>query len=178
METLLEWTAGAGAAEHRVFLGDDLAAVTAAGTGDPEFQGSQGGTIFDPGTLLAETTYYWRIDEVAPDGTTVTAGVVWRFTTLAPPDQASSPTPFDGATDVSLDTVLNWAVAVGATSYDIYFSDDEAAVISGAAFQGNQTDRTYNPGTLAVDTTYYWRIDTVNEAGTTTGVIWSFTTEP
>ena len=27
------------------------------------------------------------------------------------------------------------------------------------------------------DTTYYWRIDEVNAGGTTTGVVWSFTTE-
>ena len=79
---------------------------------------------------------------------------------------------------MSVDVVLTWAAAEGATSYDVYFSDVEADVVSGAAFQGNQTSRSYDPGTLVNNTAYYWRIDTVNEAGTTEGVVWSFTTEP
>ena len=29
---------------------------------------------------------------------------------------------------------------------------------------------------MANDTTYYWRIDELNAAGTTTGNVWSFTT--
>jgi len=43
--------------------------------------------------------------------------------------------------------------------------------------QGNQSFTTFDPGTMANDTTYYWRIDEVNTGGTTTGVVWSFTTE-
>ena len=31
---------------------------------------------------------------------------------------------------------------------------------------------------LVSNTSYYWRIDTVNDAGTTPGVVWSFTTQP
>jgi hypothetical protein len=42
--------------------------------------------------------------------------------------------------------------------------------------QGNQEGTGFDPGMLAYDTTYYWRIDEVNDAGTTTGVEWSFTT--
>ncbi len=178
IETTLQWTAGIGAAQHRVYVGTSLAAVTSADPGDPEYKGSQSGTIFDPGTLPADTTHYWRIDEIAADGTTITTGDVWRFTTMPPPDQAGSPTPFNGATDIAVDVVLTWLAADGATSYDIYFSDVEADVISGAAFQGNQVSRSYNPGGLVANTTYFWRIDAVNEAGTTAGTVWSFTTEP
>jgi len=47
---------------------------------------------------------------------------------------------------------------------------------SPGTFQGNQTATTFEPGTMANDTTYYWRIDEVNPAGTTTGAVWSFTT--
>jgi hypothetical protein len=43
-------------------------------------------------------------------------------------------------------------------------------------FQGNQTATTFNPGTLAPLTTYYWRVDEVNNIGTTAGSVWSFTT--
>ncbi len=47
--------------------------------GDPVFKGNQTGTTFDPGTMDAGTTYYWRIDEVSAGGTTT--GNVWSFTT-------------------------------------------------------------------------------------------------
>jgi len=46
-----------------------------------------------------------------------------------------------------------------------------------AAFKGNQTATTFDPGTMDYSTPYYWRIDEVNAAGKTTGVVWSFTTE-
>ncbi|MCP4656410.1 MAG: hypothetical protein GY856_13435, partial [bacterium] len=47
----------------------------------------------------------------------------------------------------------------------------------GGEFQGNQAGTGFDPGTLANATTYYWRVDEVNVEGTTTGEVWSFTTE-
>ncbi|MHC4394626.1 MAG: LamG domain-containing protein, partial [Planctomycetota bacterium] len=88
-----------------------------------------------------------------------------------PPGQASSPSPADSATDVSIDADLSWTAGSGSTSSDVYFG-----TTSPGAFQGNQTATTFAPGTMSNDTTYYWRIDEINAAGTTTGVVWSFTT--
>jgi len=48
-------------------------------------------------------------------------------------------------------------------------------------FQGNQTSTTFAPGPLAASTTYYWRVDGVNESEPTSpwkGDVWSFTTRP
>jgi hypothetical protein len=65
---------------HRVYLGTDQAAVTAATAASPEYQCEQATTTFTPSAALAEnTTYYWRIDEVGVGG--VTTGPVWSFTT-------------------------------------------------------------------------------------------------
>ncbi|NIS80349.1 MAG: hypothetical protein GTO14_09120, partial [Anaerolineales bacterium] len=89
-----------------------------------------------------------------------------------PPGQATNPSPADGATDVSINADLSWTAGSGATSHDVYFG-----TTSPGTFQGNQTATTFDPGTMAYSTTYYWRIDEVNAAGTTTGVVWSFTTE-
>ncbi|MHC4738393.1 MAG: LamG domain-containing protein, partial [Planctomycetota bacterium] len=88
-----------------------------------------------------------------------------------PPGQASSPSPADSATDVSVDADLSWTAGSGSTSSDVYFG-----TTSPGTFQGNQTASTFDPGTMSNDTTYYWRIDEINAAGTTTGVVWSFTT--
>jgi hypothetical protein len=47
---------------------------------------------------------------------------------------------------------------------------------SPGTLRGNQTATTYDTGTMANSTTYYWRIDEKNASGTTTGDVWSFTT--
>lgn len=44
-----------------------------------QFQSNQTAMTFSPGPLPADTTYYWRIDEV--DGQTISPGDVWNFTT-------------------------------------------------------------------------------------------------
>ncbi len=85
---------------------------------------------------------------------------------------ASQPSPANNATDVSVSAQLSWAAGAGADSHDVYFGTSNPP-----AFVGNQTQTTYNPGVLANSTTYYWRIDEVNTCCTTTGSVWSFTTE-
>jgi len=158
----LSWTAGSGADSHDVYFG----------TASPgAFQGNQAATTFDPGTMANDTTYYWRIDEV--NAVATTTGPVWNFTTIvAAPSQASNPNPGNGATDISIDADLSWTAGTDSTSSDVYFGTS-----SPGTFQGNQTATTFDPGTMANDTTYYWRIDEINAAGTTTGNVWSFTTE-
>jgi hypothetical protein len=66
---------------------------------------------------------------------------------------------------------LKWAAAFDAISHDVYFGLDNPP-----PFIRNQTTTTFEPGYLPEDTTYYWRIDEVNDVGTTTGTVWSFTT--
>jgi len=91
--------------------------------------------------------------------------------TLPPPTAASNPDPFDGATGVRTTPVLSWQPGFGAVSHDVYFG-----TINPPAFQRNQTETTFNPGTLNEYTTYSWRIDEVNSHTTTPGILWSFTT--
>ncbi|MHC4397279.1 MAG: right-handed parallel beta-helix repeat-containing protein [Planctomycetota bacterium] len=160
----LSWTAGSGATSRDVYFG-----TTSPGSS----QGNQTATTYEPGTMSNDTTYYWRIDEINAQGTTT--GDVWSFTTEAapsPPGQASNPNPANSATDVDVDANLSWTAGSGATSRDVYFG-----TTSPGASQGNQTATTYEPGTMSNDTTYYWRIDEINASGTTTGTVWSFTTE-
>ena len=159
----LSWTAGARATSHDVYFGT---------SSSPAFQANQTGTTFDTGTMVGNTTYYWRIDERNAGG--VTTGTVWSFTTeVTLPAQASNPSPANGATCVAVNADLSWTAGARATSHDVYFGTSSPGV-----FQGNQAGTTFDPGTLAYNTTYYWRIDEKNTAGTTTGAVWSFTTGP
>jgi hypothetical protein len=80
--TALHWSAGEQAAQHDVYFGSDSAAVKAADTGAPEYQGRQAGTSFDTTGLVefGGGSYAWRIDEVESDGVTVHKGILWTFT--------------------------------------------------------------------------------------------------
>ena len=88
-----------------------------------------------------------------------------------PPGQASNPDPANDATGVSLNADLSWTAGSGATSHDVYFGPTGPG-----EFQGNQNDTTFEPGTMAEYTTYFWRIDELNAWGKTIGTVWSFTT--
>ncbi|HLF31293.1 MAG TPA: hypothetical protein VI566_09760 [Xanthomonadales bacterium] len=91
------------------------------------------------------------------------------------PGQASNPSPANGGSNVSINADLAWTAGANATSHDVYFGTDSTPDAS--ELLGNQVSTSYNLGTLSNSTTYYWRIDEVNSGGTTTGNLWSFTTE-
>jgi len=81
---ILTWTPGVYAASHEVYFGTDKETVRNADAGSPEYKGTGdlGAESFDPGMLLWNTTYYWRIDEANntnPDSPWT--GNVWSFTT-------------------------------------------------------------------------------------------------
>jgi hypothetical protein len=105
--------------------------------------------------------------------------------------KALSPDPGDG--DYIEDTWVNisWRAGDSAVSHDVYFSDNLADVEAGAeaAFQGNQTATFIVagfpgmpfPDGLVNGTTYYWRIDEVNDADPNSpwiGDVWSFIVPP
>ncbi|UCF42286.1 MAG: LamG domain-containing protein [Planctomycetota bacterium] len=79
----LEWSAGAEAENHMVYLGTDETAVANATTSSPEYKttlaaGTESYAV--GGQLTAGVTYYWRIDEKSGGSTHLITGDVWRFT--------------------------------------------------------------------------------------------------
>jgi len=171
----LSWTGGFNAKLHTVYFGDNFDDVNNATGGLP-----QGAATYDPGTLKFAKTYYWRVDEF--DAIATYKGDVWSFTTQG---AVGNPDPSNGAVDVKQIPVLTWSPGVYAASHQIYFGTDEDAVKNadtGSPEYKGTTDlgaETFEPGKLLWDTTYYWRIDEVNNANTDSpwiGGLWSFTT--
>jgi hypothetical protein len=89
-----------------------------------------------------------------------------------PPGPAKNPNPANGARNIDIDADLSWTACARATSHDVYFGTSNSP-----PFVCSQTATTFDPGTMAEHTTYYWRIDEVGDYGTTTGTSWRFTTE-
>jgi hypothetical protein len=95
------------------------------------------------------------------------------------PVGAQKPNPVSGATGVDLDVVLGWKAGREAVTHDVYFSDDEQAVIDGTASVETVTETSYGPLSLDLGKTYYWKVHEVNESEAITtweSNLWSFTT--
>ena len=85
-----------------------------------------------------------------------------------------------GATGVSLDASLNWRPGREAASHTVYLSTDRQAVTDGTAPAETVADHSFSPSSLQFGTTYYWRVDEVNDAATPkswAGDVWSFSTQ-
>jgi hypothetical protein len=95
------------------------------------------------------------------------------------PMSARKPYPDSGATGVDVDVVLGWTAGREAATHDVYFSADEQAVIDGTIPVATVTETSQGPLALDLGTTYYWKVNEVNEAETPStweSAIWSFTT--
>ncbi|MFH0865576.1 MAG: GEVED domain-containing protein, partial [Bacteroidota bacterium] len=74
--------------------------------------------------------------------------------------------PANGATNQCLNQILSWSPGDGSpTSYDVYFGTSNPP-----PFAVNTTQTFYNPGTLNMTTTYYWKIVPKNSFGAATNV--------
>jgi len=175
---VLNWLPGLNAVSHDVYFGYSFADVD-DGTGDT-FQGNQVEVFFTvgfPGTpvpdgLVPGTTYYWRINEVEADGT-INKGDVWSFT--VPSLKAYNHNLPDGARFIDPHTDLSWTPGSGAKVHSVFFGDNFEDVNN--AVEGlSQAAATYDPGTLELDKTYYWRVDEFDGAETHKGDVLSFTT--
>ena len=170
----LKWTAGFGTKLHYIVFGEDFAQVSSAVAGIPS-----GTANYNPGQLNLAKTYYWRVDEF--DGAEKHKGQVWSFTTEG---AVSGPNPADGAADVKPSVVLGWVAGAVAASHEVYFGTDADAVAvatkTSPEYKGPKSlgEESYDPGKLSLNTTYYWRIDEVNDSPDSpwAGNVWSFTT--
>jgi len=104
---------------------------------------------------------------------------------------SSRPEPADGAVIYDTGVNLTWKTGDFAVSHNIYLGKnfDDVNDGTGGTFRGNQVDALFAvglpgspyPDGLVHGTTYYWRIDEVNEADPNSpwkGDVWSFTISP
>ena len=96
-----------------------------------------------------------------------------------PPTAATNPSPADGAISQSPTVQLSWTTGGNSPTHHMFFGTvlQDVANGTGGTDKGTQTIP-YNPGTLAVLTSYHWRVQEENADGNEPGTVWHFTTRP
>jgi hypothetical protein len=140
---------------------------------------------WNPGTLLYNTTYYWKIIAVDNIGETAT-GPIWNFKTQLsnnPPFIPSNPFPSNESIVFPF-LILSFNCGDPDNSdivtYDIYFGTTPNPPLADTIgpYLAAQSNVSWNPGVLSGNMTYFWRIVSWdNHGGSASGPVWCFTTE-
>jgi len=129
----------------------------------------QGGYII---TMKAEV--YVGLCLTAHNAAEVTTATFDNLTVVQQdPGAAYNPSPADRAVMVDINADLGWTAGDGATSHEVYFGTAASAMALVAT--NPLGTESYDPGTLAYNTDYYWQIV---EVGGAAGKVWTFATVP
>ncbi|MCX6905947.1 MAG: hypothetical protein NTW03_21205 [Verrucomicrobia bacterium] len=108
----------------------------------------------------------------------ITTVVLDRIVTVG---AASNPNPTNGATAISLTSLLSWTAGSNAVSHAVYLgaSSNAVALATPASLQflGLVTNNSFSP-TVFANLTNYWRVDEIAGINTNLGVVWSFIPTP
>ncbi len=176
----LRWQAGASATTHKVYFGEDFDAVN-EGLVEPAVTSLNGLPVgvavpYENG-LTPGKTYYWRVDEVndaEPDSPW--KGNIWSFRVR--PLAAFDPTPAHGTLYVDPNQDLTWDYGLGSIIHTVYFGESLEEVGNATAGGWPTVETSYDPKTMEIGKTYYWRVDEFTGPTTHKGEVWSFTILP
>jgi large repetitive protein len=168
--TTFTWIAATDAATYRLQISTDSLFVT---------------SVYDDSALTAatkqvtglvySTRYYWHVRSKNAAGLSDFSDR-WTFTTLlAPPGVVS---PLNGALDQPVAPTLRWSPVPGASQYLVQMAKN--TTFKPAITQNITSADSVQPGTLANDSVYYWRVSARNANGDTSiypGTPWSFRTK-
>jgi hypothetical protein len=164
----LEWTNGARTVSVEVWMGTGGSLTKLAEGVTDEFY------VVDLASVPKEAVVQWQIVSVNTAGST--DGDVWEFDPR--PDKPTDPEPANGADPVGLNHTISLSSgfehgANPGTSYKFYEGLAPGSLTLNLEFE--------DPFIVfwhlkLYSTPYYWRLDAVNEFGTTEGTEWSFMT--
>ncbi len=129
--------------------------------------------------LNSNTLYYFRIKALNDVIASAYSSVYSQQTNAAviPPVECENPSPADDAQLTGFRNItLKWENPTGNMAgllyYDVFFGTD---INNMAQIADSTSASQISVGTLEHNTTYYWRVRTMNLLGANEGVIWSFT---
>jgi len=160
--------------------GDELTYNVFLGKTSPpqKVSDNQTGASYDPpGALDFSTTYFWQIVAYDEYGAS-TSGPIWDFTTKSnSPPNIWGRTPANESTGVGVGDGISWQGSDpdgDPVTYDVYFgiSSPPPLVVS------NQSQTSFDPGTMNFNTTYYWKLIAWDDKGASKEEpIWWFVTK-
>lgn len=120
------------------------------------------------GLLTNVQTYFWRVRTTNPIGTGPWADPFRFMTLLIPPVAPLLVSPPNNAIDVSTTPTLDWDSVQYAQSFRIQLSTDSTFTIPNLINSSGLVFSQYNVpgGVLSNNTTYFWRVNASNNAGT------------
>lgn len=162
LSPLFSWSASALAEEYRIRVDDD------ADFSSPVIDFTTSLQNFVPGMPLApNTTYYWTVTAINPNGTIVSTPVSRMFTTIgAAPTAFNLISPPDGPNIATSTPTLVWSMSGGAQTYNVQVDEDPgfgSPEVDEVGVVG--TSHQVGPGLLTNNTRYYWRVYAVNDSG-------------
>ena len=180
----LSWKNGGGAESYDVYFGDADTQVFLGNQTETSKIVPYTTTVDENGVTHAfvgdteinwNVPLYWRVD--AKNEVETLTGIPWFFT-LAVLEKATDPDPANEAIDVVFtDRELDWTNGEGADSWELFLGDSEETLESIAT--GTSAGHTLTDEQRALFTnTCYWRVDSINESGTTEGDVWYFVCAP
>lgn len=158
----------------------------------PEWSEAPSPTIRRTVTLpspLTEGAYYWRARAKKnhyPPWSAYTSPLSFSVSggppAPTPPTRAILVAPTNGSTGKPIDTDLQWTDDGSAASFGVYFGTSSSSLALKGTKSNTGGTLTLDPGILNYNTTYYWKIESINAQGSTfsnqpPGTLWQFTTE-
>jgi titin len=158
----LSWNAVASATSYALQVGTDSTFATSVIFS----QTNLAATAQTVTGLSNNTLYYWHVSATNAGGTSAWSAVC-RFTTIvAVPSQPILGLPANAAVGQPVSFSLSWNSATSASSYSLQVSTDSTFANSVVYSQNNLTATSQSVTGLTNSTTYYWRVNATNMAGT------------
>ncbi len=172
---LLDWVEDISATNYQVQISQD-STFSSALWDTTGFAVSQ--VTVRAGLLTNVQLYFWRVRTTNPVGTGPWSAP-YRFTTLlAPPGAPQLVDPPNNAIDISTTPMLNWDSVQYSSTFRVQLSTDSTFATT-LINSGGLTFSQYNVpgGILSNNTTYFWRVNASNSAGTGPySAVWKFRT--